>query len=386
MDFFKNLPKFDFIAQQKKAFILSGTLILVSVLAPFVRAPNWGVDFAGGTELQVKFSSEVDPVELRRSLQSHGISDANIQRFGSAEANEVLIRLGRSSLFSNDQFETEVAPKIREQLPSLRAGSEGLIYDEAEGDQVTVLGESGLSTEGVRSAFEDAGYRVLDVRQITEGTQYSVVFRGVSDRVELALAEDFASLNPQVLRIDQVGAAVGSELTQAAIKSMLLAIVLILLYVGFRFDFRFAPGGVVALAHDTIIVIGFYVVSGAEINTTTIAAFLTVVGYSINDTIVIFDRVRENQAASPGVELRKVINDSINETLSRSILTSLTTSLSLIGLIIFTVGTLREFASAMLVGVIVGAYSSIFVANPMVLWIDQVLEARKTAAAAAPAK
>lgn len=385
MDFFKNLPEFDFLGQRKKAFALSAVLILVSLGAPLVKAPNWGVDFVGGTEIQVKFGAPVDVSELRESIEAQGIADVNIQQFGAADENEFLVRLGRSSLFTDEEFEETVAPRIRQALPGLLEGEAGLEYSEVEGDQVTVSAESGLTTESVRGAFENAGYRVLDVRMLTDGVQYSVVFRGVADKVEQALQTDFAAQNPLIQRVDQVGAAVGSELTSAAIKSLLLALILILLYVGFRFDFRFAPAGVLALGHDAIIVIGFYTLTGAEINTTTIAAILTIVGYSINDTIVIFDRVRENMGIYQGRELQQVINDSVNETLSRTLITAFTTALSLIGLIIFTVGTLREFSLAMLVGVIAGVYSTIYIASPLVIWLEDVIQARKTAAGETPA-
>ena len=178
-----------------------------------------------------------------------------------------------------------------------------------------------------------------------------------------------------------MGASVGTELKRAAIKALLLSILLILLYIGFRFDFAFATGAVVSLFHDAVIVVGFYLVSGAELNTTTIAAVLTIIGYSVNDTVIIFDRVRENLQKHKGRELYKVINDSINETLSRTIITHLTVLLSLAGLIIFTVGTLREFALAMTVGVITGTYSSVFIAAPVVLWIEAIAKARREAAA-----
>lgn len=377
MDLFPTKPNFDFLGKRRLFLGLSVAAMAVSLLAPLVKKPNVGVDFAGGTELQVKFDEPVDVGAVRKALEGADLPDASIQQYGDAEDNEYLIRIGRASLFTDEEFQTTVDPKLRAAIPGLLAGEQGIEYSEAEGDQITVRAESGLSAAGVRAAFEGAGYRLQDVRAITEGLHYAVILRGVADKVEQRLEAEMADKSPEILRVEQVGAAVGNELKWAAIKSMLLAIFLILLYVGFRFDFRFAPGGVLALAHDAIITFGFYTVTGAEINTNTIAAILTIIGFSINDTIVIFDRVRENIGKYQGRELERVINDSLNESLSRTILTSLTVILSLGGLVLFTVGTMREFAMAMFVGLLAGTYSTMYIASPLVLWIEDVMNSRK---------
>jgi len=311
-----------------------------------------------------------------------------VQQFGDAADHEFLVRVGRATLYTNDQFKASVEPKLRAALPGLKSGADGIAFDETEGDQVTVRSatDGALSADSVRQAFESAGLRLQDVRALSEGSSYSVLLRGVSDKVVQALEGKFAAQRPTegfLRRVEQVGASVGNELKVAAIKALLLSILLILLYIGFRFDFAFATGAVVSLFHDAIVVVGFYLISGAELNTNTIAAVLTIVGYSVNDTVIIFDRVRENMQKHKGRELYRLINDSVNETLSRTIITHLTVMLSLTGLIIFTVGTLREFALAMLVGVITGTYSSVYVASPVVLWIDGIVKARREAAATA---
>jgi preprotein translocase subunit SecF len=381
MDLFPKKPNLDFLGKRRMFFAISATAIAISLLTPLVRKPNWGIDFAGGTELQVKFAEKVDVGDVRKAIEGSDIGDANIQQYGDADANEYLIRVGRASLYTNEQFAKDAEPKLRTAIPGLAEGRAGIEYNEAEGDQVTLTAkEGGLTTDGVRGALEQAGFRIQDVRSIVDGKTYSVLFKGVGEKVEQALATKFGEGKFTVQRVEQVGAAVGNELKWAAIKSMVLAILLILLYVGFRFDFRFAPGGVLALAHDAIIVIGFYTVTGAEINTNTIAAVLTIIGFSINDTIVIFDRVRENMQKYQGRELEKVINDSLNESLSRTILTTLTVILSLGGLIFFTVGTLREFSLAMLVGLIAGTYSTMYIASPLVLWLEDVMKARRVRA------
>lgn len=388
MNFFRNKTSFDFLGKRKAAFAFSATLIAITLVTPFLVEPNWGVDFAGGTELQVKFASTVDPGDLRKAIEDAGVADVTIQQFGSAEENTFLVRTGRASLFTDEEFASTVAPKLRAALPEVAEGDRGLEYSEKEGDQITIVAAEGksLDQDAVTKAFNDNGWRVQEVRALVSGQSYAVVFRGVGDKVESVLGEKFGESKPVVERIDQVGASVGAELKLAAVKSVLLAVALILLYVGFRFDFRFAPGGIIALAHDAILVVGFYLVTGAEINTNTIAAVLTIVGFSINDTIVIFDRVREDMQKYKGAELEKTINLALNETLSRTILTALTVLLSLIGLIFFTTGTLRDFAMAMSFGVLVGIYSTIFLASPIVIWMDEVLKARKLASATPSAK
>lgn len=381
MDIFPKTPNFDFLGKRKMAFAVSGVAIAISLVTPIFKKPNWGVDFAGGTEIGVKFPADVDAARIREVVEKAGVGEPSVQQLGAKDEHEFLIRLGRSSLISDEEFTGTVEPKIRAALPNLGEGTKGIEYREAEGDQVTVTAKEGATLDGavVRKAFEDAGYPVQEVRAITESRSYAVIFRGVAAKVEDALKAGLADAQPEIRSVDQVGASVGNELKLGAIKSMLLAILLILLYVGFRFDFRFAPGGVLALAHDAIIVIGYYTVTGAEVNTNTIAAVLTIIGFSINDTIVIFDRVREDMQKHKGRDLDKVINQALNETLSRTILTSLTVLLSLSGLILFTVGSLQEFAIAMLVGLVAGSWSTIYIASPLVIWLEDVMQSRKIA-------
>ena len=388
MNIFPQTPNFDILGQRKFWYAISIALTLATFATPLVKKPNWGVDFAGGTELQIQFKGDVDPGQIREAIEAAGVVDPSVQLFGDAENHEFLVRVRRATLFSNEEFAKSVEPKIRGALSGLADGKEGLSYNEDEGDQVTIRAKTdgSLTTDAVRKAFEDGGFRLQDVRAITDGTLYSVLFRGVSDKVETALTEKFGSLRPDngfTRRVEQVGASVGSELKVSAIKALFLSILLILLYIGFRFDFAFATGAVISLAHDAVIVVGYYLLTGAELNTSTIAAVLTIVGYSVNDTVIIYDRIRENMQKHKGRDLYRLINDSINETLSRTIITHFTVMLALSGLIFFTVGSLREFSLAMFVGVITGTYSSIYVASPLVIWIEDVIKARKEAAEAA---
>jgi len=187
-----------------------------------------------------------------------------------------------------------------------------------------------------------------------------------------------------VVRTDYVGPQVGKQLRVDGILSVVYAIGMILVYVGLRFDFRFSPGVVIALVHDAIITLGFFLVSRHEFNLTSVTVILTVVGYSVNDTIVIYDRIRENAKKHKGRPLRDIVNLSINEMLGRTILTSGATALSLVGLLVYGVGTIWDFAAAMLVGIISGTYSTWYIASPMTIWLEEHGEQRKAIAAAQP--
>ncbi len=197
-----------------------------------------------------------------------------------------------------------------------------------------------------------------------------------ANKVSESLASVYPDLLPQeksdfILSVDKVGPKVGAELSSDAVLAILYALGFILIYISIRFEFKYAIGAIAALTHDVLITLGVFSILGYEISLAVIAAFLTIVGYSLNDTIVIFDRVRENVKSSKGSSMESVINQSINDSLSRTIVTSLTTFL--VVLILFLVGgeVIHTFSFAMIVGVVIGTYSSIFVASPIVIRMDK---------------
>jgi preprotein translocase subunit SecF len=234
----------------------------------------------------------------------------------------------------------------------------------------------------IKPIFEKAG---LELRGWTEeeavlydhadeGTgEYHVVFavRGIDRQLELALEKSLPNVDAQVVQSYGVGAKAGAELRNDALKAIIYAMFLIALYLAFRFDLRYAPGAAFATIHDAIMVIGVFAVAWTEVSLTTVAAVLTVVGFSVNDTVVIFDRIRENQAKLKDKRLERIVDISLNETLVRSILTSATVFATTLIMNIFGDGMVRNFAFAMNVGVIVGAYSSLFLAAPIFLWISR---------------
>ena len=304
----------DFMSKTGIAGLLSAFLIVFGVVSMVMNGgPKLSIDFKGGTLVAVNYTEPVDINEVRSFLdqvsidgQTFDFSKAEIKHFGAVGAIAPL------------KDESNVAVR----LPSMD--------DEPE--------------------------------------QFSQKF------VE-KMAEAFPALVPDnktkfILSIEKVGPKIGAELSGDAVMAIISALALILIYISIRFEFKYAVGAIAALTHDVMITLGIFSILGFEVSLAVIAAFLTIVGYSLNDTIVIFDRIRENVKGLKNATLSTVINESINQSLSRTVITSLTTFF--VVLILFLVGgeVIHTFAFAMIVGVIVGTYSSIFVASPVVIKMD----------------
>lgn len=289
MEFFKYTKTFTFMQRSKIAIIISILLVLSSYAVLLTKGLNYGVDFAGGTVVQVKYDKAAPIDEMRKKLKSNDIFDgSSISEFGSAE--EVVIRMKTTT-----------------------------------GNVTVDIGDL--------------------TRQALQGTG-----------------------NYEIRRVDIVGPKVGSELKEKGIMSLLLAVIGILIYVAFRFEWRFAVASVVALVHDVSISLGAIALIGIDVNLDVLAAILTILGYSLNDTIIVFDRIREGITSSRNVELAETINESITRTLARTTLTSLTTFFVVFTLFMFGGEIIHAFAFTLLVGIVIGTYSSIFVASPILLW------------------
>jgi len=375
MELIKPGTNFDFLAKRKLALTISGVMVLlIWVLVPF--RVNLGVDFAGGTEIEVQFKGDVSAADVRRNVESAGFADASVQQIGDPADRTFLVRVERIAILSPEQVAA-----LRSSLQSALAdyGVQSIDFDEAVGDRIDIRTERPVPQDVLRRAVtsvEGVALRNTEepIRDLTRSGQpsYQVLTQGLSEKVSAELAEEFGADRVEVRRVEYVGPQVGEQLRNQGIMAVLLSLVAILLYVAFRFQPKFAPGGVIALFHDVTIVMGYYVVTGAEFNLTSIAVILTIVGYSINDTIVIFDRVREIEGRKTGLSLYEILNLANNESLSRTIITSLLTALSLLGLLVFAGGTtLWDFAAAMLVGLVAGTYSTIFIAGPFALFFDK---------------
>lgn len=277
----------DFMGRARHAMVLSGGLLVLSIGSLLFQGLNLGVDFEGGTLIEVGYPAPVELDEIRGQLEASGFDRAVVQHFGSAQ--DVLVRIK-----PDDRPQSELSNQV---LETLRGGSQEL----------------------------------------------------------------------QLRRVEYVGPQVGEELRDDGGLAMLYALGLILIYVALRFEYRFSFGAVIALIHDVILTIGFFSLTRIEFDLTVLAAILAVIGYSLNDTIVVFDRIRENFRALRRQSSTEVLNVSINQTLSRTLMTSLTTLLVLFALFFFGGEVIHAFSIALIVGVIIGTYSSIYVAGSSLL-------------------
>ncbi len=288
MEFFKYTRTFNFMGKSKFAMVFSIVLVLASYATLMTKGLNWGVDFAGGTIVQVKYKDKAPINKMRKALKENEIFDgASISEFGSPD--EVVIRMKTTT-----------------------------------GNVTTDIGDE------TRSALKGTG--------------------------------DF-----EIRRVDIVGPTVGAELKEKGLMSLILAVLGILIYVAFRFEWRFAVASIVALVHDVSIAMGAVSLFSIDVNLDVLAALLTILGYSLNDTIIVFDRIREGVTNSRNIALEDTINESITRTLARTTLTSLTTFFVVFTLFMFGGEIIHAFAFTLLVGVVVGTYSSVFVASPILL-------------------
>ncbi len=298
MKFIKQDINFDFIGKARLAGILSVVLILISAVSMIVKGgPKYGIDFAGGTLIQVQFTKQMDVAKIRDIISQIDLSSSLVQPFGDKAENEYLIT----------------------------------ISDTAEDLQ------------------------------------------GLSRKVKDIFSESFGAETFEIRRVEMVGPKVGADLRQKGFMAVICSLLGMLVYIWWRFEFKFGVGAIIALTHDVIITLGALSLANKAIDLPIIAAILTVVGYSVNDTIVVSDRIRENRRRMGREKLAKVINISINQTLSRTIITSMTTLLVVIALFIFGGGVIHDFAFTLMVGVVVGTYSSVFIASPLLILWEKIL-------------
>ena len=251
--------------------------------------------------------------------------------------------------------------------------------DFAGGTEIQVQFKTSPSLAEVRKTLAESGFENASVQTFGEEKEHEILIRvketsekgrSISGILLNSLREKFKDLDPVLRRVDEVGPKVGKELKINGFVSMFLAMVGILVYVWFRFTPQFAPGAIIALIHDIIITVGVFTILNHEFELPIVAALLTIVGYSVNDTIVVYDRIRDNMKKARRGNLTEVVVKSLNETLSRTLLTSLTTFLVVFALFVYSTGSLQDFASVLMIGIIVGTYSSLFIATPSFIWLE----------------
>jgi preprotein translocase subunit SecF len=293
-----NIP---FTRYRKMAVIFSTAVNLSVLIALFVKGPTLGVDFAGGTLVQVKFQQKVSIPDIRGALETINLGASVIQDFGKEGDNEYLVRLDKTP------------------------------------EELGVLGE----------------------------------------QIKKALTDQFGAGSFEIRRIESVGPKIGEDLRFRGVMSVIAATVMMGIYIWLRFELRFGLGAVVALIHDVLVTVGALMLANYEFDLTIIAALLTIVGFSVNDTVVICDRIRENMRKIKREKLETIVNTSINETLSRTILTTSTALMVLLALYLLGGAVIRPFAFALLVGFVSGVYSTIFIAAPIILfWQRQPVKRR----------
>ncbi len=286
----------NYVGMFKVAGIISLLLVVGSIAGFFTKGLNYGVDFRGGVEVQVKFSQRVELGELREVMKENKVALSQLQSIGDESQNEFLLKL-----------ETD------------------------KGD-----------------------------------------LNAVSDQVNSVLASKYGEGKFEILKNDIVGPKAGAELRTSAFKALFWAILAIMIYLALRFDYKFAPGAIAALIHDVTIIIGAFIITQKEFSLQIVAALLAIIGYSVNDTVVIYDRVREIEASHPHLTIIETINRALNETMSRTIITSLTVLGVSLVMLIWGGSVIHDFFFAMTIGVVLGVYSTIFIAIPMTAFYEKM--------------
>ncbi len=363
--------KYDFLEKAPVFSKVSIALFVISLVIIVVKGLNLGLDFAGGHEILVQFDKKIDSTTMRNQLAKAfpGV-DTSVQSFEVPTAPTktfYLARIERSEAFGQKEIKELNAAfkgKYAKNFNRLR-------YNPEAGDRVEVEFTEGstsavdLSAATLTGIVESTKHKVREVKQIGRPNppRFSIALKGVDNTVLNAMKElDPAAENA---RVEFVGPTVGRQLRDDGLLAVLYALICILIYVALRFDFYYSPGAILCLFHDAIITTAILSLIGEEFSLATIAGLLTLVGYSINDTIVVFDRIRETAGKVKGAALKDVLNRAINETLGRTIMTSLSTLVACLCLLIFGRGTvLASFGMIMTVGILIGTYSSIYVASP----------------------
>lgn len=386
MEFIKPGTQFDFMGKRWYFIGLSAILLVLSALSFITPGPKLGTDFKGGTEVEVEFKQPIDAGKVREAVERSGFQAPDVVQVNEAGAkNRFMIRVQEVSALSEADKGT-----VRERM-CLPAEGQTVPEDKCPanvratevkfspgGDKISARYEAAPDLEGIRKQLD--GIERVEMRpgrsilvaserdnkvEIFLKSKGDLLMEGLRERLGAEVVPDDA------LRVEWVGPKAGAQLRDAAIKSVLIALFFIMAYIAIRFDVRFAPGGIIALLHDVVIALGAMIITQREITLSTVAALLTIVGYSINDTVIVYDRIRENLTKHRDMSFPNIINLSVSEMFGRTIITSGVTSLSMVMFLIWGTGVLKDFAFTLLIGFLVGTYSSIYVAAPITEWIDR---------------
>jgi preprotein translocase subunit SecF len=386
MRLFKSGKIYDFMAVRWYWIGLSLLITFGAAVLLLMGKAKLGTDFTGGTEVEIAFKRPVSPGDLRAAVLKAGFSAPGVIKVDDIHnPNRYLIRVEEVSTISLEkQNEIEKALCLNsgeptDACPAERQATE--IKFSPGGDKISLRYRSAPDLDWVKAhiakvkgvvlrpgehnpLLQNARDNKVEIQLMSKGDQ---LMGGLKQALGAEVVPDTA------LRTEWIGPRAGAQLRDSAAKSIVVSIVFIMVYIAFRFDLRFAPGCIVALTHDAVGTLGILILLGKEINLTTIAAVLTIVGYSVNDTVIVYDRVRENLGKLRGTSFFQLINISTSEMLGRTLLTSSTVVIALLGFFIWGTGELKDFSLALVIGVMLGTYSSIYVALPLTEWLDHTV-------------
>ncbi len=379
-------PKLDFMGRKHVWLGLSASLVLASAAVVGVKGVRKGIEFTGGTEVQVRFAEAPDLGRIRSSLARAGLPNHLVTTIGSPEEHEVYIRLGSAA----GEKEEDLAPRIQRALrpEELEARRQQGLLDLNTADEPALRRLLEVAPELTRNEAAELAAGILEARR------NRALFRSVED------VKDVAGLTPPVLEFlrqraftgpfavlsqSYIGPAIGRELVQKAWLAVLGSLAGMLVYIGIRFRFQWGVAAVLALVHDTVITAGLFSLFEHELSLPVVASFLTLIGYSVNDTVVVFDRIRENLRLRGQMRFQELVNLSINQTLSRTLITSGLTWVTTLALFLFGGEALRSFAFVLTAGIVVGTWSSISIASPLLVMWRESMERRKGGAGEKPA-
>ncbi|MFO7980891.1 MAG: protein translocase subunit SecF [Candidatus Aminicenantes bacterium] len=385
MQLLKN-PKFNFMKYKYIALGISGIIILSGIINMTVgKGINYGIDFAGGTLIRVIFKNQVPIGEVRNTLQSAGIENPIIQKMGET-GREFIIRTLQEAA-EEQGIQDEEAHEIVAQIvvDSLRTKEELKAIEQGVPDLNNVNEEH--LTEILESQYPEKApemaQKIINLKKsselkgiIQEYSQLEVLDEVNSEVIDYLKQKTFLS-NVAVLSRETISPQVGHDLSRKATQATIWALIGMLIYIGIRFKYAYGVAAIITLAHDVLITMGIFSLTNRELNLPVIAAILTIVGYSLNDTIVIFDRVRDNIKLLRKLDFGSLLNTSINQTLSRTIVTSGTTFLTVTALFLFGGQVINDFAFTMMIGVIIGTYSSIYLSCSMIFFWKIIFKPKK---------
>jgi len=337
MQFIKPDININFVGKRKIAFVLSLAMILISIASLVVhKGPKYGIDFAGGTLVQVKFDAPVNLADIKSGLATVNLGKSSVQEFGEHSEHEYLIRTD-SSVMTEQGFSLEVQKALAS----------------STGQEVTIRRVEMVGPQVGKDLREKALFAMF----------YALLLIAIYISGRFELKWILSGVMAGVL----MGAVYLLSIFNVSVPYLIAAALIVTLFLFWFLELKYAMGAIVALIHDVTITVGIFSLFGKEFTLPIIAALLTIIGYSLNDTIIVFDRIRENLRKYHKNPLEVVINKSVNETLSRTILTSGTTFVVVLTLFVMGGGIIHDFAFAMMIGIIVGTYSSIYVASPILL-------------------